>query len=720
MDKFAKIAEEPSTPTPSPSPHPGGIPRSSRNTKPHLKPGYVIDGRFRVESLIAAGGFGCVYLVRHVLMNKLLAVKTMDPIVASENTLLRLQRESKAVGKLDHPNIVHASDFGLIDGAVPYLVMEFVEGPTLAEHLKRCTRLPMETALQIFIPVCEALAYAHNQGVIHRDIKPSNIILTRDDREASRWIPKLVDFGIAKLTLNEESEALSLTKTGDIFGTPLYMSPEQCASSSVDNRSDIYALGCVLFEALAGTPPFRGATALETMMQHANAEAPSLKEASLGLDFPDALERVLAKMLAKDNRDRYQSCTEAAKDMQLLMQGDVDQMQVTLARRAGTRVSKPQLRSDWIQAIAVAAGLFTVGIICGGFAVSTYIYKVDMPNIVASTQASTSREQREAVTNPVSLVPDNAYFRTDPESATLQFSPLINLGDLHWWTKKASGSVPAKGPVTSIPAGASIALEASDSIIEAPFYWGHFRSTDLTGVLITAPQHQFQPDFDNMDLSTAYALQQQDLSLLKLEYMDIRQRTFDAIGEVPKLKWLWTKKLRLLNDAKKRLAPATGSELASLKNIRNLDTLVIKDIDVAAPVLKSLKFGKIRRLRISGYRLTAQDYALLKQLPSLEVLDVTVSAEDDIGLFWDSVSNLPNLKKLMIVRPGDHPLLIDAPIYRFPKLETLVINLYDDQQNRDSEALLQKHLQVPRSFDWHKDLQMKQFDSDGWFGPFQG
>ncbi|HEY9717703.1 MAG TPA: serine/threonine-protein kinase, partial [Trichormus sp.] len=213
---------------------PASAPASQGETPimPTLRPGAIVDGRLEIQSLIATGGFGSVYKVRHLMLNKTLALKTLHPVTKTDTTVLRLKRESIAVAKLDHPNIVHAMDFGLIDGAIPFILMEYVEGLTLSESLKGRPPLPVDEAMKMFIPLCEALAYAHDQGVIHRDIKPANIMLSLDERDQSRLIPKIVDFGIAKLTFGEDAVGMTLTRTGDVFGTPLYMSPEQCAGTS--------------------------------------------------------------------------------------------------------------------------------------------------------------------------------------------------------------------------------------------------------------------------------------------------------------------------------------------------------------------------------------------------------------------------------------------------------------------------------------------------------
>jgi serine/threonine-protein kinase len=376
VDKLAKLHDEISNPSPQPDGTAASMPELTV-TPSQFQPGQLVDGRYRVLSVIASGGFGCVYKVRDVLLKKTFALKTLHPIAASDKTMLRLQKEAQAAAMLNHPNLVGAVNFGFIDQRQPYLVMEFLEGPTLAQYLKQHTRIPWESALQIFIPVCYAMASAHDQGVIHRDIKPSNIILTGDVNSPEKnFIPKVVDFGIAKLQLGDESQAL--TKTGDVFGTPLYMSPEQCAGAGVDSRSDIYALGCVLFEALTGTPPFQGNTPLETMMRHATGEPPSLKEASLGLKFPEALEKLVSRMLAKDSRDRYQSFMEVGHDLLLLQTGDVDQMRVIAVPVRSLSIEHGK-KPDWF--------LFSLGVIVGFMIAGSFAWAIfiDLQNTERAT-----------------------------------------------------------------------------------------------------------------------------------------------------------------------------------------------------------------------------------------------------------------------------------------------------------------------------------------------
>ena len=283
-----------------------------------FQPGEILDGDYKILSLIGQGGAGSVYLVEQVFMKKRFALKILTSSTITDMSQRRFQKEAQAASRLDHPNLVRAVHFGVTAHQHFFLVMDFVEGQTLAEYLRKMGRLSVDETLKIFIPLCFGMNYAHEKGVIHRDIKPSNIVLERGN-SASTFVPRVIDFGIAKLA--EESEIEALTRTGEIFGTPLYMSPEQCSGIKVDNRSDIYSLGCVLYESLTGTTPFRGNTALETMMQHRNEPVLSLTEASMGQQFSPALEHMVQKMLQKDPGDRYQNCSEVANELILVESG---------------------------------------------------------------------------------------------------------------------------------------------------------------------------------------------------------------------------------------------------------------------------------------------------------------------------------------------------------------------------------------------------------------
>lgn len=283
--------------------------------------GHVFCGKYRLLATLGSGGMGTVYKVHQVFLNKDYALKTMNARAVSDVAVQRFQLEAKTAALLDHPNLVHVHDFGLLDDDQPYLVMDLVNGITFAEYLKENGPLPVEHVAAFFAPACFGLLAAHDQGLVHRDIKPGNIMVVTGLPLGSEQSIKVFDFGIAKYTGRDNGEIQALTATGEIFGSPLYMSPEQCTGGVIDHRSDIYSMGCVLFEMLTGTPPYFGQSALSTMMLHESGKPPTLKEASLGTDFPEALEHVVAKMLRKAPSDRYQNIGLVATDLAAICRG---------------------------------------------------------------------------------------------------------------------------------------------------------------------------------------------------------------------------------------------------------------------------------------------------------------------------------------------------------------------------------------------------------------
>lgn len=273
--------------------------------------GYYVDDRYRIQSLIGQGSAGSVYRARQELIGRDVAMKVLhEHLVSDDEFVKRFQQEAKAASRLSHANIITVYDFGLIPlGRRPYIAMELLDGTPLAELISQCDHIPPETAIPIFKMVCHALSHAHKEGVIHRDIKPENIVLV--ERSAKKFFPIVVDFGIARV-IQEESDAAKITRTGTVCGSPTYMSPEQCTSSKVDNRSDIYSLAVVLFEALTGTVPFTAEELVKVMTMHLVDPAPTLSAARPDLHFPEALENVVARALSKQPSDRYQDMEEFA------------------------------------------------------------------------------------------------------------------------------------------------------------------------------------------------------------------------------------------------------------------------------------------------------------------------------------------------------------------------------------------------------------------------
>jgi tRNA A-37 threonylcarbamoyl transferase component Bud32 len=273
--------------------------------------GTVIDERYRVVRRIGEGGMGIVYEVEHVVIEKRLALKVLrDDYSSRPEVVARFRQEAKSASRIGNEHIVDISDFGETPSGASYFVMELLDGEDLANVLAREGTLPLSRAADILTQCARALAAAHAKGIVHRDMKPENIFLTKRDSRPD--FVKIVDFGIAKMSDIETDgqPGRKLTKTGMIFGTPEYMSPEQAAGKQLDHRVDIYALGVIMFELLTGRVPFSGDTFMGVLTQHMFEAPPSIMQANPNVQLPEAIEIFVRRALAKDPGERFQSCEE--------------------------------------------------------------------------------------------------------------------------------------------------------------------------------------------------------------------------------------------------------------------------------------------------------------------------------------------------------------------------------------------------------------------------
>ncbi len=269
--------------------------------------------RYKVSGKLGQGGNAVVFLGTDPYIGRHVALKISLP--GSDNTRQKFFVEAQSAGRLNHPNIVSIYDAGTY-GAYCYITMEYIKGITLEKHCHPDTLLPMNKAVEIIFTICNALDYAHNQKVIHRDIKPSNIML--DENGA----PKLTDFGVAQIT-EQTSE------TG-LWGTPAYMSPEAIKEEALGSYSDIFSLGCVLYELLVGQQAFPGDNNFTIMYKITNSEPTALKK--LRKDIPPILEDIVKKSMAKDYTERYQSCLDFAYDLRVALRGLTDNIATEKAK----------------------------------------------------------------------------------------------------------------------------------------------------------------------------------------------------------------------------------------------------------------------------------------------------------------------------------------------------------------------------------------------------
>lgn len=274
-----------------------------------LPAGTLLDSQFKVMYEIGSGGMGAVYKCEDIATGRLVAIKVLSTDRIDAKVLARFQREAKAIARLDNPHLVRLYSVGASPDGKPFIVMELVEGRSIAEAVETDGPMDEKRVTRIALQICAGLQAAHEMGVVHRDLKPGNIILKRSDSQGDDV--KIIDFGIAKVA---DNNLIKATNTGEIIGSPAYMSPEQVRGQEIDALTDQYSLGCVLFEMLTGQTPFASSTAIGVLMQHINDAPPSLSEATLGKrKFSSTMERIVQRLLQKDPKARFASMNECLR-----------------------------------------------------------------------------------------------------------------------------------------------------------------------------------------------------------------------------------------------------------------------------------------------------------------------------------------------------------------------------------------------------------------------
>ncbi|MGZ3429587.1 MAG: protein kinase domain-containing protein, partial [Polyangia bacterium] len=413
------------------------------------------------------GGMGVVYLAEHVFIEKRVALKVLSEDFARKADLVaRFMQEAKAASKIGHENIVDITDFGETASGSVFFAMEFLDGMDLAGHIKSGGAMPFERAKTIMNQICRALGAAHSKGIIHRDMKPENVYLVT--REGKPDFVKVLDFGIAKMSALDEGGS-RLTRTGMIFGTPEYMSPEQARGDKPDHRVDIYAAGCILYEMLTGDVPFHAETFMGVLTKHMfeNPEPPSVRNP--GVHIAPEVEAVCLKALAKDRDQRYQTMKEFAVALEACVGGDLSlawgnepsgpglreasqafRTPGTAARNAvGTppprTSSSPELEAPKKRTGLVVGGIVAVLLAGGGAAVVLSQKKPDPPKPVVTAPVETAK--------PVVAPPKPV----EPAKPT-QFTMSIN-------TQPAGAEV-FNGPERLGVTPCNVILPASETVVE--------------------------------------------------------------------------------------------------------------------------------------------------------------------------------------------------------------------------------------------------------------
>lgn len=310
-----------------------------------------LGSRFKVSALIGQGGMGSVYKALDNELNTTVAIKVLKKeLVSDKAAIKRFEQEASSLSELNHENLVSVYGSGQTDNGTPYLVMDYLEGEDLASILKRESSLTPERAIELLKQICAGLAHAHKNGIVHRDIKPSNILVTSQEGSTSETV-KILDFGIARIVESTIGNTTNLTQTGDVFGTPTYMSPEQCDGKAVDHRSDIYSLGCMLYEMLLGKPPFQGATPIQVAVKHINDEPEKFPKEFTKSKLNKGIANLVMGTLIKEPELRYQSMEELINDIDA----------ATQSKRVSRHVLKEkEVRPKWLVNAAAFSLIFII------------------------------------------------------------------------------------------------------------------------------------------------------------------------------------------------------------------------------------------------------------------------------------------------------------------------------------------------------------------------
>jgi serine/threonine-protein kinase len=370
-------------------------PGDVRDTPHAAPPADVIDpdpfigkslGLYKIIEPLGRGGMGVVYVAEHVHLGKRFALKVLTRAVSrSKSAIERLKQEAVAASRIDHDNIVDVVNFDETPEGDFFIVMELLRGTSLGDEIKKGP-LPLERALRVAIQIARALHAAHDKGIIHRDVKPENVFLcAREEGE----LVKVLDFGISKVR-DDDAERVRMTKTGELVGTPLYMSPEQArGETNLDARVDVYALGVIVYEMLTGRTPFTGENYFQLLWKHSNEAPPRLSSSGLTIPVPPDLDAVVERALAKEPDQRFASMKEVHDALVAVavscgfpwLSPAGRDSGASATRRPALSVPAPVVRRGPSQAVVAAAGAVAMGLGAAGL-----IWQLLAPSGASSTE----------------------------------------------------------------------------------------------------------------------------------------------------------------------------------------------------------------------------------------------------------------------------------------------------------------------------------------------
>jgi serine/threonine protein kinase len=609
-----------------------------------FKAGHIIGGSYKIEGVLGRGGMGVVYLAEHTVFQRQVAVKVLAPDRQSEENWQRFQAEGKAIARMDHPNIVKVYDMGTDGPGCLYYVMDLLRGLSLAEMLRKRGVPNLAESLEIFGQICAGLDYAHRQGLVHRDIKPSNIFLC-PVAGSNKPLVKIIDYGLVKLASSDSQMTQSLTTADRVCGSPLYMSPEQWLSRPIDKRSDIYSLGCTLFECLTGEPPFVADNTLAVALMHQNQEPPRLKDGHGGLgdrDYPESLELLVNRMLQKQPAQRHQSMAQVAQDILRVKAGksvtrepifadgplyQIDQDAEAKLEAPGRTTRMPLI---WMLALGAVATLFA------GWASYSYFFanKENMrtskiligtssnPDVIIGRKESPEmKEAREVFAKCPQI--SNGVINRDGTACRVFNFPSVGLGYVRWHNDDVRR--PAQGEVV-VPAAERVTLEVcrgeGDMARLYPGVLSKIGPDDIYALEVREPAKMLDESVLSFELPVQLV---QAISKWKaIRVIDFYHCKVSSQALLALNSFNTMKELRLRDSL------VDGQDLAKVKWLKDIEYLDIKGIKNVDPVLEKLAGSS--NLRSLNIDLSVPSIANLKGLASCKNLEQLTVRDGELDL----------------------------------------------------------------------------------------
>lgn len=596
-----------------------------------------LQGRYEFITVIGAGGAGVIYKAKQKPLGRPVAVKMIHSHLVNVTALKRFLQEAKTISTMHHPNIISVHDFGVSEDNQPYMVMDYVEGTTLSDYIKKEGALEPEFAVNLAMQICDGLSHAHSHNVLHRDLKPNNVMLV--PLAAGEHHLRVLDFGLAKL-FAEDEQADHLTKTGETVGTPAYMSPEQVMGKKLSPRSDIYSLGCLMYHCLTGFVPFGGATKMETMLKQLNDPPPPFSE--YDVDVSERLEELVMQLLSKDPAGRPESMAQVKERLKALMSYHSSGNVSALARKEKKKAPAKKIEIEPKKIAMIAVPLLLVSV--AGTATYFYMQQKPATKVEQTTQPVIKTEPVKTSTpaitkeDPPATTP--AVIEPKAEKPVEQgpdYKP--NFDD-----KVFLGKFEGKDNIRELSS------DGSDIQNQSLYYVG--KLNDLKKLDLTKSR-------SINDSGLAY-LKNMQLTSLGLSNTSVSDSGLSAIGTLKSLMNLDLSNTKITANGLGQLSTCRNlqtldlhqnklgnSNLDGLKELNNLDMLVLGETGIGDLAVKSLaNMRMLRTLYLNDSSITNAGLSNLSNLENLQKLDLSGTKIDKQGIKF--LTKFANLKELRL------------------------------------------------------------------------